>query len=463
MEDAATTKKLITIMEKVLTCLLICLPILLCQKRTPIVQLDDGSKVQGAVGNAQDGKFVSEYLGIPYAQPPVGDRRFEVPLPTEPWHHILNATSMPKSCYQMLENGKNVIDMTNSRPDIYELSEDCLYLNIWVPQTLSSHPLPVTFYVHGGSFVKGSSAQNVHNGKFLAAEMDTIVVTFNYRLAVFGFFYTGIHEYPANMGIRDQIEAFRWVVKNIRAFGGDPEKITLVGNSAGAASVGFLSTIPDIQSKVSRMIMYSGVPNAPWASHDRYKALSASMRLVKQVNCTRDMIMSTMAINCLKTIDPSVLVKYSTGEGGSLSWTWKPVVDEHIVKLDQVISNNRSIDILIGTTSNEAGSFVGRMLSEKPNRLPSDALKFILRQEIKKLFPDVHVPAGYFDEIFQTVMHLYGPPNNGEFNYTYFVSALNNIASDYLFNCPADRFAKHHVKHGHTVYKYVFDHMVSTK
>ncbi|CAG2174293.1 unnamed protein product [Oppiella nova] len=200
-----------------------------------------------------DGKSLSVFLGIPYAKPPVNELRFQKPQPIQHIPDPYDATQWPKACiHQKLhENYLNP-----------EMSEDCLYLNIWSP----SEPKPtgalkpVMFWIHGGAMQFGSSVEKWYSGQALAAMGDVVVVTINYRLNIFGMLYTGVKHTGAsgNMGLWDQALALQWVVDNISSFGGDPHNITVFGQSAGSMSTSVHILSPITRHLFQRAIMMSG-------------------------------------------------------------------------------------------------------------------------------------------------------------------------------------------------------------
>ncbi|CAG2167098.1 unnamed protein product [Oppiella nova] len=212
------------------------------------------------VGNTRptvDGKQVNEFLGIPYAKPPKGDLRFRKPVPTDSWSQPLVADKWPNPCHQppLL-----VPFMQNKN-----LSEDCLYLNIWSPfsKVRSAQLKPVMFYAYGGGLTIGSSSELHYRGEVLATRGDLIVVNFNYRLNGFGFLYTGTDDVPGNMGLWDQALALEWVHKNIKNFGGDPDKITIFGESAGSTTTSALILSPITRNLFKNAIMMSGSADPP--------------------------------------------------------------------------------------------------------------------------------------------------------------------------------------------------------
>ncbi|ESN97672.1 hypothetical protein HELRODRAFT_85245, partial [Helobdella robusta] len=168
---------------------------------------------------------------IPFAQPPVGDLRFEAPQPVQKWSGVLNAKEKKPSCVQ-------VMMMTR----VMMKNEDCLYLNIFTPyKSDATKKYPVLFYIHGGSYRSGSG--HIYNGKVVSM-MGVVVVTINYRLDVFGFLTAADNILPGNYGLRDVVMALNWVHDNIASFRGDASRITLVGHSVGSALVGILMTLP---------------------------------------------------------------------------------------------------------------------------------------------------------------------------------------------------------------------------
>ncbi|KAL1423114.1 hypothetical protein MTO96_021494 [Rhipicephalus appendiculatus] len=211
---------------------------------------------QGAVTGIrlkERGKLIDAYLGIPYAQPPIGAMRFRKPLPAKPWYDVFNATEFNPGCVQT--------DLPLMRGAVFNMSgtvEDCLYLNLWTPErtclTKSKSPckklLPVLVYLYGGFFGWGTASAFIFDGVFLAARANVIVVTLNYRVNILGFMNASIPDAPGNMGLYDQVEALRWIRGNVEFFGGDPNAVTLAGQSAGAISIGYHMISPHEQGAV---------------------------------------------------------------------------------------------------------------------------------------------------------------------------------------------------------------------
>ncbi|KAJ8923390.1 hypothetical protein NQ315_001948 [Exocentrus adspersus] len=197
----------------------------------PIVKLPQG-QIQGRILKSPfDSKKYYAYQDIPYAAPPVGKLRFQEPQAPEEWNGVLNTTQNTHSCYL---NGY----LDEIAPGVTE-SENCLYLNVYTPVEpgTKAAPLPVLFWIHGGGYHFGDGTFQVYGPQFLI-DYDIVIVTINYRLGAFGFLTTEDNVIPGNLGMKDQNFALQWVQTNIEIFGGDPTKVTIDGESAGASSVG---------------------------------------------------------------------------------------------------------------------------------------------------------------------------------------------------------------------------------
>ncbi|XP_037121280.1 bile salt-activated lipase-like [Syngnathus acus] len=236
------------------------------------------------------------FKGVPFADLP---GRFEKPQRHPGWDGVLKATEYRKRCLQL-----NAL-MTDMRG-----SEDCLYLNIWVPhgRSVSTH-LPVMVWIYGGGFLAGGSMganflnNYLYDGQEIAARGNVIVVTLGYRVGTLGFLSTGDSSLPGNYGLWDQQAAIAWVHRNIRSFGGDPDNITLFGESAGGASVSFQTLTPHNKGVIKRAISQSGVALCPWGIIKNPRKIAEEIAL--KVNCPTDDKMAA----CLKMTDPVLLTK----------------------------------------------------------------------------------------------------------------------------------------------------------
>ncbi|XP_056635865.1 juvenile hormone esterase-like isoform X1 [Diorhabda sublineata] len=218
-----------------------------------LVNIPNGT-ILGRQEYSQRGITFYAFQQIPYAKPPIGNLRFQSPQPAERWEGILNATVNTKVC---------VIQGYIQEPTLVE-SEDCLYLNIYTPRYPSQElSLPVIVYFHGGGFVVGDGTFNT-KGPHYFMEHDVILVTLNYRIGLLGFLSTEDAVIPGNYGLKDQQHALKWVQENIKYFGGDPTKVTIFGQSAGAAAVTYQLMSQKSKGLFRGAIALSGSILCPW-------------------------------------------------------------------------------------------------------------------------------------------------------------------------------------------------------
>lgn len=216
---------------------------------------------QGSIRGVDEGAVLS-FKNIPYAAAPVGELRWRAPRPAPRWSEVRDAGAYGDDCIQP----RPMWDDTQTRLPV---SEDCLSLNVWTPKTRADGPAPVIVWIHGGGFVMGSGSQPIFDGARLAAR-GAVVVTFNYRLGRFGFFAHPAltaeagDEPTGNYGLMDQVAALKWVHDNIAALGGDPARVTIMGQSAGGGSVLQLMNIPQAQGLFQRAIVQSGGGRDHW-------------------------------------------------------------------------------------------------------------------------------------------------------------------------------------------------------
>ena len=215
----------------------------------------------GLISGTTDKNEVTAYLGIPFAVPPVGELRWRPPLPAAHWEGVRKADHFGASCMQN-EPGSR-LPWTEEFMTQGAVSEDCLFLNVWTPAKSANEKHAVMVYFYGGGFNEGSSSVAVYNGADLARK-GVVVVTPNYRVGPLGFLVhpeltkESPHHSSGNYGLLDQIAALEWVQKNIAAFGGDPNRVTIFGQSAGAISVADLMRSPLAKGLFARAIAASG-------------------------------------------------------------------------------------------------------------------------------------------------------------------------------------------------------------
>ncbi len=238
---------------------------------TPVLSVE-GGQIQGVPSTV---KGVYIYKGVPFAAPPVGDLRWKEPQPVVPWEGVRAADTFGPGAWQAPHDSSNPWTSEFYWEDP-EFSEDCLYLNVWTPAPgKADAKLPVAMWIHGGAYTGGWGYEPEFDGK-VWAQKGVVLVTINYRLGVYGFLNYPLlaqespHGVSGNYGILDQIAALRWIHSNIAAFGGDPENITILGQSAGAGSVKTLVSSPLTGDLIKKAIIQSGggvnVPPAGAAS-----------------------------------------------------------------------------------------------------------------------------------------------------------------------------------------------------
>ncbi|KDR24380.1 Esterase FE4 [Zootermopsis nevadensis] len=232
----------------------------------PIVHIHEGFIRGTTLSSIRSNLTFFAFMGIPYARPPIGELRFKAPQPADSWSGVRNATVEGPSCPQI-----NPISQT------YFGEEDCLFINVFSPKILSetdTASTAVMVWIHGGGYILGSGDRTVYGPDFLVDEQ-VVVVTFNYRLGVLGFLSLQNKEVPGNNGMKDQVLALKWVRNNIVKFGGDPDNITIFGESAGASSVHYHLLSPMSSRLFHRAISESGSALNPWA----YQTPDASVKL----------------------------------------------------------------------------------------------------------------------------------------------------------------------------------------
>lgn len=263
-----------------------------------VVQID-GGLIEGRAWETRTGETFHAFLKIPFAEPPLNQLRFLDPRPALPWEGILNATEYSPMCTQ--------VNLLSNSP----VSEDCLYLNVFsrsLSSNDSSRLRPVIVYIHGGAFQLGSASDHEPH---LLMERDVVLVTTNYRLGAFGFLSLGTRNIPGNAGFKDQVLALKWVQKNIRYFGGDPDLVTLMGNSAGAYSVTAHMVSPMSKGLFHRVIALSGSITYQRKLESNY--LELAQKLAEKMNCTisdtDDMTECLQAVRLISNHEQSFLIE----------------------------------------------------------------------------------------------------------------------------------------------------------
>lgn len=391
-----------------------------------VVETKQG-KLRGADENG-----ISVWRGIRYAKAPVGALRFRNPEPVESWKGIKDATAFGPIAPQIRRAAKKM-----SKPNDEKESEDCLFLNVWSPAA-DGKKRPVMFWIHGGGFLTGSGSGTLYDGTNLAKRGDVVVVTINYRLGALGFLYFKDlqgkdNNFENNLGIKDQITALKWVKENIAAFGGDPNQVTVFGESAGAVSVLTLMTLPSAKGLFNKAIVESGVPAGLWQAKtatEVTKRLLSTLKIpVSDLNKLRNTPVDTLN-HALEAV-----MKQYYSEPSSVRTFW-PTVDGDFIPtdLETAAANGKTngIDLLIGTNNNEANLFALKRLNAVPTT--TKQLDFYTN----KLSPDKK------KELLSAYKHY--PHKSG----------ILEIITDGIFAVPSMQFAASHAAHNPT-YMYRFD------
>jgi para-nitrobenzyl esterase len=297
------------------------------------VRLDTGM-VSGTTTSSTE---VRVFKGIPFATPPVGDLRWRAPKPAAHWDGVRKADEFGPVCMQ----GNN-----------QKMSEDCLYLNVWTGAKSAGDKRPVMVWIYGGGYTGGSGSQPMYDGEALAKK-GAVVVTLNYRLGAFGFF-----SYPeltkesdrrgaANFGVMDAIAALQWVQKNIAAFGGDPKRVTIFGESAGAGMVANLMTAPQAKGLFERAIGESSA----WSTA-RLARLN-TLTEAEQAGVKFAEGLGAQSLADLRAKPADAILKAGRGAG--------PIVDGWLIPEDpgKVFAEGKQIEVPVLTGSNRDESFGG--------------------------------------------------------------------------------------------------------
>jgi para-nitrobenzyl esterase len=325
-----------------------------------------------------DAAGIRGFKGIPFAAPPVGELRWRAPRPVTPWPGERTADQFGPKCMQTARLGD--IDPLNPR-----MSEDCLYLNVWTPVKSANDRLPVMVWIYGGSFNVGAGSEPWYDGANLAKK-GVIVVTLNYRVDVFGFLsHPGLtaesdHHASGNYGLMDQAAALGWVKRNIAAFGGDPGRVTIFGESAGSLSVSALMGSPIGRGLFQRAIGESGAMlypgKSPYALPSLAKAEQAGVKFA-------DML-SAHSVAELRAKSAEAVLEAVTKNPTATAVSRGPIIDGYVLPVNaaEIFAKGQQTDVplLAGSNADEGTLFAGRV---RPPPTPES-----YTEQVRKLFGD---------------------------------------------------------------------------
>ncbi|EDV20446.1 uncharacterized protein TRIADDRAFT_61115 [Trichoplax adhaerens] len=402
------------------------------------------------------GKPHYRFLGVPYALPPVGDLRFQPPKPIVAWKKEMVLARFKPSCPQIF-NHYPFSHRVDPRSDEAQQSEDCLYLNIYTPNIQTDRKLPVFLFVHEGALEFSSGAN--WQGQVLSQHQNIVVITFNFRLGAFGFL-TGFDDknreivIEPNLGFLDQMVALKWVYNNIDDYGGDPNQITLGGNSAGAMAVGYHILMrkynPDYKRYFSRAILMSGTALTTGGAHlDLNRSTQILNTMLTELNCpnstksvileclmskSTDRIMAAQSTLLLKHFMPFNLVNHKN-------------MFENDTKMEMEAGEFHLDEVMIGTVSDE-----GLYYLQEINKFISDGGidEKVYQKSIDIIFSQ------YADPIREAIKFQY-KDHYHPYNRTQYRESLFACLSDAYAIAPAAYAANQFSKFGVTTYQYHFD------
>jgi para-nitrobenzyl esterase len=309
-----------------------------------------GGEVQGVVTGS-----VASFKGIPFASPPVGELRWRAPQPVPPWSGVKKADTFAPGCVQDARLSTMMGGSTN-------LSEDCLYLNVWTPAKVKNEKLPVMVWIYGGGFAGGMTGIPLYDGtKF--AQKGVVLVSTAYRVGAFGFLaHPDLSRESGKgsgvFGLQDMIAALRWVRDNIAQFGGDPSRVTIFGESAGGIAVSMLAGSPEARGLFHRVISQSGGSFAPVRFENEAGQMVPSLKLAETAGKS---FLDELGAADIKGARALSAEKVQNATGSNLGRFW-PVADGYVLPGNQyeMYQSGRFNDtpVLIGTNSDEGGLFV---------------------------------------------------------------------------------------------------------
>ena len=371
------------------------------------------------------------FKGIPYAEPPIDELRFSPPVAKKPWDGVLEATRYGSCAYQ------GYTQLEEYAGKLQPESEDCLNLNIWTPN-IDNKKRPVMFWLHGGSFIFGGGVDPLYDGSALAQRGDVVVVTINYRLGALGYLY--LPGVTANVGQFDQILALKWVQDNIELFGGDPNNVTIFGESAGGYSVVALAAMPAAKGLFHRIIAQS----AP--------AIDSKVTKKPTKNLMRTLGIDKGDINALRKLSPEKIIeaqnKLSAHDPTKLL-AFRPLIDGETLPIHplKAFKNGdcKDIEFMIGTNLDEAKLFTA--LSPEISKMNNVDGEKLLLGFLGRLGIDFTKGKAMID--------AYKQAREGKYS-TEPKEVLNALITDYIFRISTIRLLEAQSEHQSNTYNYLF-------
>ncbi|CAG03439.1 unnamed protein product, partial [Tetraodon nigroviridis] len=390
---------------------------------------------------------VHAYLGVPFAKPPLGPAlRLAPPQPVEAWEGVRDATKQPLMCVQDLEVATHIIKELNLEVNLPDISEDCLYLNIFTPANRPENAkLPVMVWIHGGGFVLGSAS--MYSGSALAAYQDVVVVVIQYRLGVLGFLSTGDKHMPGNIGLLDQVQALKWVQEHIHNFGGDPDLVTIFGESAGGVSVSLLLLSPLSEGLFRHAIAESGTAAMHIFAQDDPQPV---LQFVANVSgCSTESTEKTA--DCIKNLDVEAILPLTKEK----ELRYPLITDGYFLKksAEKLFLEHEllTVPFMTGVNNNEGGWLLARYFAP-PNWTEG------MDQEHVSGFLSVFYPDPKDEQLRKRILKEYTGTGEDRVKNR---DGYTEVLGDMMFVIPAIKAANAHRDAGAPVYLYEFQHSPS--
>ncbi|KAI6222188.1 Carboxylic ester hydrolase [Aphelenchoides besseyi] len=406
-----------------------------------------------------DGVRIRAYLGVPYAKKPTGMKRFARSEMISRWEGELLARQPTKTCSYSIDTAFPQFPGAEMWNPPNELDEDCLGMNIWVPD---NHDGNVLVWIFGGGFFSGSPSLDLYDGRVLAVEQKSIVININYRLGPFGFLYFKNDLASGNNGLLDQQLALRWIHENIGSFGGDKKRVTLFGESAGGASCTAHMFAPGSARYFNKIIINSGAIINNWATKPADVMLDMSLLLAKRLNCTHPihdpLLHVEDIIECMSRVSTSVILREAdkVGEALSLPMTFPFVpIDEDVYFFQGNVFDKfrrrefkKDLSVLAGTMQDEGTYWLAYYFSKYGfsfNHTMSAADRhnqaLITQQQYTDAFDALLPYFGGSPLIRHALMHAYENIGDRKEKSERLRDGIARFVGDYFFTCALIEFA----------------------
>ncbi|XP_037785050.1 cholinesterase 2-like [Penaeus monodon] len=416
----------------------------------PVVTVEEG-QVSGITELSTKGKEFYSYYGIPFAKPPVGELRLKDPVKGERWEGVRDGSRKPSSCL-LVPLAFSVMGIRKAPEEMYG-DEDCLYLNVFTPRKIKPNKkLPVMVWIHGGSFIAGSNHEYLPH---VLMNHDIVLVVLQYRLGIMGFLSTEDEVIPGNFGLKDQTLALRWVQDNIHSFGGDADRVTIFGESAGGAFVHYHILSPKSKGLFSRAIIQSGSAMASYSHREDLRLVAQEVS--QAVGCPEGPS-SQDILDCLQQVDGRRL---AISFQDYLKWFVLPLVTvpridgdfvpDHPARLMRDGDFNQ-VDLMAGITREDGAFGTNPMLARK-DLFPALQNNFSTFGPLSlTVGPEVEDPVAFSTKVYQRYL------GNLTIDRDH-IEEITKLSTHYMFAIPHDLTTLYHARApGLRTYRYELKH-----